>query len=488
VVVHDLEWEEMAVLVDMVLTNCNLVIPSIGVVRAGVAIDDGLIASIASYANLPKAERVLDVQGNYVLPGVIDPHVHYGNSYGRYSLDFKENVGSESISAAMGGVTTVNVMQRIFPSSRSYFDFFEENVPEAQRKASTNFLLTIGILTDVHVEEMVGYAEKLGVLSFKFFRGYKGREGAGLGATGLDDGTFYGMLRKISQLGDNALACVHCENAEIIRYTTDQTRAQGGADLTRWSEARPDLAEVESIRSAIYLACDATMTRLYIPHVSSAAGIDAVANAKTAGKTFFAETCPHYLTLTKNDREIGIRGKVNPPLRDRQSVEKLWDRVIDGTIDTIGSDHIPVRLKDKLADGDIWSAGLGFPGSGTMLPILLHEGFHRRGVGLRRIAELVSYNSARALGLYPRKGAIAPGSDADLTIVNLKKEAKVSSELLQSAAGFTLYEGWTLKGWPVTTMLGGSVIMEDGEFVGRPGQGKYVRRSVSQENNRYGEG
>jgi dihydropyrimidinase len=466
--------------VDLVIKNSNLVIPEGGIVKAGIAITDGKISSLATDLQLPSAQREIDAKGMYVFPGLIDPHVHYGHNYGRYRIDLGESLASETISAALGGVTTINIVHRLYPASNSYFTFFEkEMMPVSKGVASTDFLLTFGIMNDLHVSEVMEYAKKLGVLSFKFFRGYKGREGEQLGAAGLDDGTFYGMVMEIAKLGPNGIAAVHCENAEITNYVSEKVKASGKGGLSAWSEGRPKLAEVDSILSAIHLTCDVAEAKLYIPHVSSDLGIEAVARAKYARKRVLAETCPHYLTLTQDDDfGFGIRGKVNPPLRDKESIEKLWERIFDGTVDTIGTDHVPVRLAQKLGDGDIWSAGLGFPGTGTMLPIMMSEGFHLRGLGLQRIAQLTSCNSAKAFGIYPQKGTIVVGGDADLTIVDPKAERVVTAEKLQSAAGFTLYEGWKLKGWPVATILGGKVLVEDGQFVGKTGAGNYLRRTV----------
>jgi dihydropyrimidinase len=462
-----------------VIKNANVVIPYSGIVKGGIAVKEGKVVAVSSEANLPNGGRTVDAKGNYLLPGCVDPHVHYGHTYGRYSLDLAENLVSETISAAIGGVTTVNVIHRLSPPTASYFDFFKEKIEGASR-ASVDFTLTVGIMTDAHVDEMEGYAEKLGVISFKFFRGYKGREAQEIGATGLDDGTLYAMLMKVKLIGSRALALVHCENAEIIRYMTDIVRSKKKMGLEAWTEARPDIAEVDSVRSAIYLAHDVAKTRLYVPHVSSGAGLEAVAEAKAAGKEIIAETCPHYLAFTK-DSKIGVLGKINPPLRDGESVQRLWRGVLEGTIDTIGTDHVPVRLKDKLGDGDIWSAGLAFPGSATMLPFLISEGFHKRGLGLQRIAELTSSNPAKALGLHPWKGTFSVGADADFVLVDLKKEVDTSSEKLHSAAGFTLFEGWKMKGWPVTTFLRGEKVVEDGEYVGKEGLGRYLYRNVREE-------
>ncbi|MGI0090745.1 MAG: dihydroorotase [Nitrososphaerales archaeon] len=464
---------------DMVIKNSHLVVPKLGIVNAGVAITDGKIVSIASEVNLPQADQVIDARGNYVFPGAIDPHAHYGHTYGRYNLDFGENLQSETISAALGGVTTVNVIHRLYPPTASYFEFFSKQVKPVIDKASINFLITPGVMTQLHVDEMPRYARELGMTSFKFFRGYKGGEWQQMGISGLDDGIFYAMLFQAAKLGGNALSLVHCENSEVANYTSERTKKEGKTGLAAWNDARPKEAESDSILSAINLACVVAQTRLYIPHVSTDWGIDAIAKAKFDGRNVIAETCPQYLCFTKDDeKKIGILGKVNPPIRDRASRDRLWDRILDGTVDTIGTDHVPVRLNDKLGDGDIWSAGLAFPGSATMIPTLLSEGFNRRGLSLQRIAEMTSYNTARAFGLFPQKGTLAPGADADMTIVDPSKEVTASSELLGSAAGFTLFEGWRFKGWPTHTIVGGHLIMEDGKFFGKPGFGRYLRRNL----------
>jgi dihydropyrimidinase len=465
--------------VDMTIKNAKLVIPNTGIISAGLVVNGGKIVSITTDSDLPNADSVINANGNYVMPGVIDPHTHYGHTYGRYSLDFGENLQSETVSAALGGVTTVNVIHRLYPPTVSYFHFFSTQVEPVINKAHVNFFLTPGVMTHLHVEEMLQYANDLGMTSFKFFRGYKGGEWTRMGITGLDEGIFFAMLLQASRLGESALSLVHCENSEIANYTTEQAKKERKTGLSAWNDARPKEVETESILSAIYLACEVAKTKLYIPHVSTDWGIEAIARAKSEGKPVVAETCPHYLCFTKDDEKIGIRGKVNPPIRDRASLDQLWNRILDGTIDTIGTDHVPVRLKDKLGEGDIWSAGLAFPGSATMLPTLLSEGFNKRGLSLPRIVELTSYNTARAFGLYPQKGTLALGADADVTIVDPRKEVKATSDMLGSAAGFTLFEGWHFKGWPTHTIVGGKLVMEDGVFIGKPGSGKYLRRKLN---------
>lgn len=185
-----------------------------------------------------------------------------------------------------------------------------------------------------------------------------------------------------------------------------------------------------------------------------------------------SETCVSYLTLTR-DSTIGVLGKVNPPLRSRMRQEALWRSVRDGYIQCIGTDHAVHKKEKKVGEGDVWSAWPGFPGSETMLPLMLSEGFHRRGLPLERIVEVCSYNTARIHGI-PNKGDLAVGYDADVVLVDMKKEVKLSTDILHGASDFTLYEEWQVKGWPIMTILRGNVIVEEGSMVGKPGLGQVV--------------
>jgi dihydropyrimidinase len=189
-----------------------------------------------------------------------------------------------------------------------------------------------------------------------------------------------------------------------------------------------------------------------------------------------AETCPQYLTHT-SDMPIGSLGKVNPPLRSDRDREALWEAIADGLIDTIGSDHVPRRRERKT--GSIWTASAGFPGTATILPLLLSEGHHKRKVPLTRIVEMCSTNPARAFGLHPRKGSLAPGADADLAIVDLSLERTASADLLGGHSDYSLYEDRVLRGWPVLTMVRGEIVMQDGKVVGPGGHGEYLRRAAA---------
>jgi dihydropyrimidinase len=272
------------------------------------------------------------------------------------------------------------------------------------------------------------------------------------------------------------MAMVHAENMSIIHPLKAKYIEEGRNDLKAWTDARPDIAEEEATRRAIWYAKE-TGSRLYIVHMTIGRGVEWVKQAKAEGVNVIAETCPHYLVLTKfDDEKVGALGKVNPPLRDEESQRALWEGLRDGTVTCLGSDHSTVVPRpDKVRDG-IWS---GFPGMGILLPIMLSEGYHKGRISLEQLSAVLCRNNAQTYGLYPRKGVLRIGSDADLTLVDLEQERVVSADYMQSAANWGLYDGWNLKGWPVMTIVRGETVMQDGEIVGSESHGQYVPRYPS---------
>jgi dihydropyrimidinase len=214
--------------------------------------------------------------------------------------------------------------------------------------------------------------------------------------------------------------------------------------------------------------------KIYIPHISTRMALDEVRRWRERYENIFVETCPHYLTHTM-DADIGSLGKANPPFRSADDVEAMWEGLADGSIDIVASDHVPRKRATK--DKPLWQASQGFPGTATILPVLLDQGFHQGRLSLGRIAELVSAAPAAIFGL-PRKGRIQVGADADLTLVDLSFDRVVKADELGSYSDYSLYDGWSFKGWPRLTMVRGTTVMCDGEIVGPAGHGKYLRRSV----------
>jgi len=206
--------------------------------------------------------------------------------------------------------------------------------------------------------------------------------------------------------------------------------------------------------------------------------VEWIRQARAAGVDVIAETCPHYLALTKYDNDkVGSLGKVNPPLRDETSQELLWQGLRDGSVTCLGSDHSTVVPKPDKVKTSIWDAVPGFPGMGMLLPVMLSEGYHKGRISLEQLVGVLCRNNAETYGIYPRKGAIRVGSDADFALVDLDQERVVTAEYMQSAADWGLYDGWNLKGWPTTTIVRGEVVMQDGQVVGSPSHGRYIVRS-----------
>jgi dihydropyrimidinase len=302
---------------------------------------------------------------------------------------------------------------------------------------------------------------------------FRGEEGKHLGVIdGIDDGFMFDCFLALGKY-NHAPACIHAENIEIGWVLRRKLQEAGRTDLQAWEENKPDYTESEAIRRALYLG-EISNCPIYIVHVSSKKGLDEIREFRESRyKKVYAETCTHYLMFT-SDSGLGVMGKVSPPLRYKDDLESLWQGVADGTIDTIGSDHVARKKETK--SGTVWEASGGYPGVATLLPLLLSEGVNKRGIKLERIAELTSYNVAKAFNLYPRKGTIEIGSDADLTVIDLNLEKEVKWSDLCSLSDYTIYEGWKLKGWPVSTIVRGNVIMENGEIKGEPGYGQFIPR------------
>jgi dihydropyrimidinase len=414
------------------------------------------------------AGRTIDAAGRYVLPGLIDPHTHFGLA------DGLADWGTESRSAALGGVTTV---LNFLMSGEPYDAEYRATREAADRLSHVDYALHLCPSTPAHLAEMPRYVQEYGITSYKYFTSFRGAEGHYLGIQGTDDGYLYQYLRLVGR-HDGVVACLHTENIEVVWQLRKELQAAGRDDLAAWDASRPDWVEADCVHRGILFARQ-TGAPLYIVHMSNALCLDEARSARRRWPDVrvYVETCPHFLTHTSESRlSPHTLGKINPPLRHAGDVDALWAGLADGTVDTVGSDHAARRKAKKT--GTIWTSAAGFPGTGAILPVLLSEGYHRRGLPLPRIVELTSANPARIFGLHPRKGHLGVGADADLVLVDLERERRCDGATFQSYADYSLYDGWTLRGWPVLTMLRGEVIAEDGRVVGRPGGGQYLARAA----------
>ncbi|MBN9033386.1 MAG: dihydroorotase [Rhizobiales bacterium 63-7] len=450
---------------DLLLEGGEIVFPDMGVRTGSVAVKDGRIAALLAPGERVQAKEVVDCRGKWVMPGLIDPHTHIG--FGSNDTDFE----TESRSAAIGGVTGLMTFHRSNDLRQSTGPWKEHG----ESQSLIDFGFHFGVTSRLHIDTLPECAERFGVTSIKVYLMYKGASGAAKGFTEIDDGLLYRALLQGARI-KGGIVGVHCENVEVIPVFREPLKAAGRNDLPVWNEQSPGFLEAENVFRVIYFGEKAECP-VNIVHMSSAESLEIVRRAKRPGRApIHVETCSHYLALT--DRSpIGFLGKVNPPLRSTDDVEALWEGVRDGTISTVGSDHVPRKRETK--GPDIWKATAGFPGLGTLLPVLIHEGVHRRGLPIERIAAVTSANVAKLYSI-PNKGGMAVGMDADLVVVDPDREITIDPATQESFSDYSPYEGMTFKGAPVRTILRGRTIARDGvvdaEARATPA-GRYLHRS-----------
>jgi dihydropyrimidinase/allantoinase len=409
---------------------------------------------------------------------------------------FREDAMSESTSSASGGVTTILTYFRTGQSYLNKMGPYREILPELLDLSKDSFLVDYGyhlaLFTDQHLSEIEWLVKDGGVSTFKYYMFYKLLNLSGHSPdalkylmidTPVDLGFLYKFMREVSRVnqvfkdhGKIALS-IHCENPEIIRVTSEEAKKKStGNPMKDYSNARPPWQEELAIHEVAVMARE-TKCPVNLLHLSSRKAVEAGVDVSSRYPEvdFLLEGTLHHLGLS-HDMNLGQLAKVNPPIRGKEDVEFLWKSVLNGTIKTVVSDHACVTKEIK--KGDLWTSLPGFGGTSLMFPILITEGYHKRGLPLQRIAELSSANPARCHNLYPRKGAIKVGSDADFAIVDIQTEKQVTLANLFTAQDFSPEEGMKLKGWPEVTVLRGKVIFEKGKVVGKPGYGRYLKRPV----------
>lgn len=450
---------------DLRLAGGRVALPGDGLVEVDILVADGKIAALCAPDLAQPAHEVVDITGLAVLPGVIDAHVHLGQTL--TVPETEADVAKESRAAAAGGVTTILA----YLMSPDPYDSLFSNVKALMEASSlVDFGFHFCISTEEQLAGVERYIRELGVSSFKFFMNFRGDEGKYLNIPGNDDGFLFELLTKLGRSG--GMLCPHPENIELVWYQRRQPREADQPPLRLWYDTRPPFVEAEALQRVAYLARIAGAP-VYAVHVSCAEALEAACLYRRRHPVYI-ETCPHYLTHDV-DSGVGELGKVNPPLREASDREVLWHAIADGVIDTVGSDHVPRHRRHK--NGDIWKAAAGFPGVETLLPVLITEGHHKRGIPLERIVELISTNPARLFGLYPRKGRIGIGSDADFAIVDLRKNDWIRGERLHSGAGYSIYDGWPVSCAVVHTLVRGKFVKRDGQVVEEAQRGRYVPRT-----------
>lgn len=458
---------------DLLISGATVVTPT-GTQALEVALKGGKIAALLLPGTPADAVETLDARGKHLLPGAIDIHFHVRAP----AYPERGTVASETRAAAAGGVTTVFEMPISKPCCatpeivRSRRDLFA-------REAYVNFAL-YGAPGTLKADDVRGMVDE-GVVGFKIFmtEAPKGRDDEFVGLCLPDEGEQCEALKLIGETGK--VLVVHAESNELLNHFSAQVRATGRNDPETHGQSRPPIVEAVAIAKLLTMN-QAVGAKVHIAHVSSAAAAETLRLYQRSGMDVSGETCPHYLLFTEADlARVGSYAKINPPLRQESDQTALWQALHDGTLTAVTTDHSPFTQAEKeRAKTDIWAAPPGAPGVEELLLGML-DAVHRGRLTLEQAVALVSTNGAKRFGLYPRKGAILPGSDADLVLVDLAAETTIRKETLQTEARLCdlLYDGITFAGRIVTTLVGGKVVYDGGVIIGRVGDGQFVRPKPS---------
>lgn len=448
--------------------------------KADLLIENGKITRVGKKLTLADAE-VIDVNGKYVLPGGIDPHVHL-------DLAMFDTVSSDDHytghkAAAFGGTTTV-------------MDFVEDKDPDllkniadlrakADPKAAIDYSFHINITHfDEQVAAQIPAILESGVTTLKVFTAYNNR-------LRLQDGEIFQLLKIAAKHG--FLTMMHAENGDVIEVLVDEALKAGHTEPIWHARTRPAWGAVETVLRGAALAAQAKAP-LYLVHLNTAGGIDQLAYARAHHAPVMGETCPQYLFFNESHlmRPDGAKWICSPPMRNESDNQRIWQGIEENTIQTIGTDHCPffydgtkpityegqeVKIPGKeLGANDFTKIPNGLPGVADRMPILWTEGVVKGRITPNQFVAYTSTNPARIFGLYPRKGCLQPGSDADLVIWDPDKEVEYGVEVAHQRTDYNLYEGWKLQGYPEKVFLRGELIVDGDQWLGKRGQGQFLRR------------
>lgn len=437
--------------------------------RADVGIAGGVIARIGGEL---RGRREIDAAGMLLLPGAIDAHVHLTSPPGgrtsgpRWVDDFT----SGSRAALAGGVTTVGNMTFLDAGEGPLAGLAREH-EAAREQAIADFFCHPVIGEPAAALDDIPRLLDAGCGTIKCFLsfGFDAQAAAYVAAIGLAGRS-------------GLLTMLHCEDEALLSHAVERLAAAGRTSLRDYAESRPVVAEVAATQRAVAIA-EATGAPVYVVHLSCARALEVCAEAQARGLPVHVETRPLYLHLTAERllEADGAKYVGQPPLRERADVDALWGGIRDGVVRTVCTDHAPWSLEAKL-DPDLSITRLrpGVENLQTLVPMLWSEGVRAGRISRERFVEVTSANAARLFGIHPRKGAIEVGSDADVVVFDPGLTRTIERDMVQSNAGHSVYEGWTVTGWPVLTLRRGEVVFEDGRVVGRPGSGQVVRRGPTQ--------
>lgn len=440
--------------------------------EADILIENGKITQIGMGMVADDRTEIVDASGCYVIPGGIDPHTHLDMPFG--GTVTADDFATGTAAAAFGGTTTILdfcLTQKGKPLTES----LKEWHAKAKGKAAIDygFHLMIGEMNDQVLEELPQVIEEEGVSSFKVFMAYKNQFQA-------DDGILYQTLQKAKEYG--ALVMVHAENGDVIDLLVRQALVDGRTEPIHHALTRPSILEGEATGRAARLAALAD-SQLYVVHVTCAEAVEQIARMRDMGYRIWGETCPQYLTLDQSIMDQpdfeGAKYVWSPPLREASHQEVLWNALKSGQLQTIGSDHCSFNFKGQkdLGKNDFSKIPNGGPVIEDRLSILYSEGVAKGRISLNQWVDLCSTRASKLFGMFPQKGTLAVGTDADIVIFDPAISREISASAHHMNVDYSAFEGMQVQGCPVTVLCRGEYVIKDRQFTGAAGSGQYVKRA-----------
>src|SRR3954468_24240064 len=456
-------------MVSTLLIRNGIVVTATDIYEGDVFVDGEKIAAIGSSLKMA-ADRVIDAKRKYVFPGGIDVHTHLDMPFG--GATSADDFESGTIAAAFGGTTSI-VDFAIQYKGQTLHHAWETWMKKAEGRAVVDYGFHM-IMTDLNdqTEQEMDALVGQGVTSFKLFMAYRG-------IFMLDDGSIFKALLRTGKNGGTI--CMHAENGDVIDVLVQRALAEGKTAPKYHALTRPPRAEAEATHRAIALSEIADVP-VYIVHLSSAEALEMVTEARDRGLPAFAETCPQYLFLSyDNYEEPGFDGAkyvMSPPLRDRAKQDQLWRGLAFNDLQVISTDHCPFCMKEQkeLGVNDFSKIPNGAPGVEHRMSLIYNGGVAQGRISVNRFVEITSTAAAKIFGLFPRKGTIAVGSDADIVIFDPNEERTISAKTHHMNVDYSCYEGWKVRGVTKTVLSRGELVIEEGKYVGKPGRGQFLKR------------
>jgi dihydropyrimidinase len=438
-----------------IVVNNGSVVFSEGVIETDIMINNGVIEKIEKGIEIEPDYTVIDAKHKYVLPGIIDAHVH---------PQYVDGFESLSECAAYGGITTL-IHYVYAKKGDDFIEKVEDAIEEGNSVSYLDFALHVS-LQDVenqiiHIKEAVDR----GITSFKMFMPF-GQRGMS-----VSDSLLIGAMDEIGKCG--GISMVHAESS-ACEYLEKKLVEANCTSPKYYPRSRPNILEAEAVSRAIILA-DAVGCPIYMVHLSAMESLAVVNEARYNGKAVYTETCPHYLALTEDIFEkLGPLAKCAPPIRSSKDVDAMWKALKNQLIDVVASDHAGYTKAKKQFE-NVFETPFGIPGSETMLRLIHEEGINKGRIDYPKFVKLLSENPAKIFGLYPKKGTLQVGSDADIVIIDPQQSVTIEEDNLHGNSDFTLYDGWRCNGDPVLTMQKGKIVLNNGKLCSQPGDGNFMK-------------